>query len=164
MTPANNVTLIMYNWDEYGNSGKTKYKCKETVEKIKVADGSMYEFDVEADYQYIAGNIISTSGELAGVVDSDIAVSTEDGVKELPIVYIDREDNTSEFYSIQVEFSDTYQPAGEGIYRISQGTSYTARTILHGVVDYSVDSIVESGITKILLKQDGTISISKEEG
>lgn len=164
MTPANNVTLVMYNWDEYGESGKTKYTCKDTVEKIKVADGSMYEFAVEADYQYIAGNIISTSGELAGVIDSDITVSTEDGVRELPIVVIDRETNTSEFYSIEVEFSDTYQPASEGIYKIAEGTSYTARVILHGVVNYSVDAIVESGINKILLTQDGSIEISKEEG
>ena len=163
MTPANNVTLVMYNWDEYSDNGKTRYECRDVVEKVKVADGSIYEFKVEPDYEYSSGAIISSTGELAGVVNTDISVTTEDAVKELPIVIISRENNTSDFFSIKVEFSDNYHPAGEGIYRISEGTSFTARCILHGVVNYSINGIVESGVNRIKLLQDGTINISKEE-
>ena len=163
MTPANNVTLVMYSWDEYSDTGKTRYECRDVVEKVKLADGSIYEFRVEPDYEYSSGAIISSSGELAGVINTDISVTTEDGVKELPIVIIERENNTSEFYNIKVEFSDTYNPAGEGVYKISEGTSFTARCILHGVVIYSINGIVESGVNRIELLQDGTIGISKEE-
>lgn len=163
MIPANNITLVMYNWDEYSGNGKTRYECRDIVEKIKIADGSMYEFKVEPDYEYISGAIISSTGELAGTVNTDISVSTEDAVRELPIVFIEREDNTSEFYSIKVEFSDNYQPASEGMYRIAEGTSFTARCILHGVVNYSINGIVESGVNRIKLLQDGTITITKEE-
>ena len=163
MTPVNNVTLVMYNWDEYTGSGKTRYECRDVVEKIKVADGSTYEFKVEPDYEYSSGAIISSTGELAGVVNTNISVTTEDAVKELPIVIIERENNVSEFYSIKVEFSDSYRPASEGIYRISEGTSFTARCILHGVVNYFVNGVVESGVNRIKLLQDGTINISKEE-
>lgn len=163
MAPANNVTLVMYNWDEYTGNGKTRYECRDTVQKIKIADGSLYEFKVEPDYEYISGAIISSTGELAGVVNTDISVTTEDAVKELPIVIIERENNTSEFYSIKVEFSDNYQPASEGLYKIAEGTSFTARCILHGVVNYSINGVIESGVNRIKLLQDGTISISKEE-
>lgn len=163
MTPANNVTLVMYNWDEYNGDGKTRYECRDTVQKIKIADGSIYEFDVEPDYEYISGNIISSTGELAGIVNSDISVTTEDAVRELPFVFIEREKNTSDLYSIKVEFADNYQAASEGIYRISEGTSYTARCILHGVVNDSLNGIVESGVNRIILTQNGTIRITKEE-
>lgn len=163
MTPANNVTLVMYNWDEYSDNGKTRYECRDVVEKVKVADGSIYEFKVEPDYEYSSGAIISSTGELAGVVNTDISVTTEDAVKELPIVIISRENNVSEFYSIKVEFSDSYRPASEGVYKIPEGTSFTARCILHGVVNYSINGIVESGVNTIKLLQDGTIGISKEE-
>lgn len=163
MTPANNVTLVMYVWDEYNNSGKTRYECRDTVRKVKVPDGSLYEFVVESDYEYISGNIISSTGELAGTISTDISVATEDAVRKMPLVIIERENNTSEFYSIKVEFSDNYQSVGEGLYRIAEGTSFTARCILHGVVNYFINGVVESGINRITLKQEGTISISKEE-
>lgn len=160
ITSSANSTIYLDTWSENNSDGKIRYTCKNNDISVKLVDGTYYQCSIEADYGYIANNLVSSNGNIGGVLDSDITITAEAALQSIPKVIIKREDNTSEYYTIKVDFNDGYQPVSEGIYNINKNSFYSAKCILHGIVHYTLTGIIDSELVIITLKQDGTITVS----
>lgn len=161
--PAVNETLFMNTWSQYDDTNKIRHEAKADTDVLEfdVSDGDCYELGSVADYGYVAGNITCSTGELAGIVESDITAAIEEAVTFVPMMIVTRDTHTSSQYIIQVSFGDGYQDVNEGIYTIRPGTTYICRAILHNEVVFTKNGIMPDYNVIATIKPDGTITVEK---
>jgi hypothetical protein len=162
--PAVNETLFMNTWSSHDDTNKIRHEAKADTDVLEfdAADGEYYELGSVADYGYIAGDITCSTGELAGVIESDITAAIEEAVTFVPMMIVTRDHQTSSQYTIQVSFGDGYQDVNEGIYMIRPGTTYICRAILHNEVVFKTNGIMPNKNMVATIKPNGTITV--EEG
>lgn len=150
-------TLHVDVWSDYLSDKIESYSVTSNADSItkQVLNGSFYKAYVIPDYGYIAGEVMSTSGELVGQITHDIDFSVGDAVTHLPTMNITRDPATPNIYTIKVSMSDGYSDCGPGIYSVRVGTMYECKIILHGeIVNMVSGEMPDHNISIVLLPNE----------
>ena len=157
-------TLHVDIWSDYLNDTVKTYSVKSNADSItkQVLKGSYYKAYVVPSYGYIAGEVMSSTGELVGQVNDDIDFSVEDAVVLLPVMTISRDPTAPSIYSIIVSMSDGYSDCGPGAYSVRVGTMFECKVILHGEVVNVKSGVMPDSNISITLLSNAEVRITNE--